>query len=206
MLDTEMGEKEMELVANGTRICIVKSKGCLTLNFFDEKTSSNQSYSLSSEHNQALIEKLHLVDQTEKMDDCFEIEDKELIEDIRMIVEQQGGRYQKICRSANRIFFAAGLFSLANEKAKNEGIPISESLFSLQYKSKADGTHELNYNLQKVDSIYLLGLEKLKKYNADLELSHPFSYAQVTKLPLGEEMQLLLEEFMKNEDSGCCIM
>ncbi len=201
--------REVEAVKEGKLIYLVRSNDQFFLNYLD-KDSVVHTEPITGVQNQSLVEKLtqlHEKNLEKKRNTCL-VEDQELIKNICELVGSLGGNFQKICRTTNRIYYAAGLLLTALEKAKQESLSISESLFRLQFKLKQDNeTYEPNFKkLRKTDSLYLIGLEKLKHFNDELQLTNPVNYSQFTKLIITEEEKILLESFIENEDNGCCIM
>lgn len=205
----ESTKKALKFVKRGEQIYISQSQGKFILNFLgkDDRLCSEP---IDSEQNRELIEKLAFIDKKRieaKEKGCL-IQEKETVKLICDLVIRLGGRGKKICRGLNRIYFIAGLLFTVLEKAKTENLSISEALFNLQYTYKPN---KANYKsnvrmLRKTDRLYHLGLEKLRKFNTDLQLIHPISYLEIAKLNLSEEERLKLKAFIDNESGDCLIM
>lgn len=200
-------KKENLYIKKEKRISIFKNNEIFKISFFDHDSNYKTKTISSKKHPNLFkkINKIYIRNLTFEKNNYY-IKNNKLIQMIFTFVEGHKGKTKKICRQANRIYYAAGLFFTALQISKENNISISESLFRLQYVKESDSTFTLNDNLKKVDRFYLLGLEKLREFNPNLELIHPHNYVQNLKLPSSEEDLLRAEELFKNQSDDCSIM
>ncbi|MBS0625820.1 MAG: hypothetical protein JSS32_07210 [Verrucomicrobia bacterium] len=111
--------------------------------------------------------------------------------------------------TANRIYFLAGLLFEAMEQAEMENRPISDWLFSVQWKRRDDGTYWDQFSKLSVDvRYYRKGLEILQQINPKLEFCTKESYEALCNEPLTDEEQQQFEVFQKNaaDPNECLVM
>lgn len=205
-------EYEEDLVKEGRQILIIKTKDGFNIGYVD-KESKYQSKQISSDHPSLLEElnKIHRGSIENSKTVCY-VENKELVKNICLLVESWGGRNKKICRQANRIYYAAGLFFTALKEAKAQNITIAESLFRLQFKLKEmkeedDHKYEPVFRrLSKMEDIYVIGLQKLREVNSTLQFTTPHSFVQCVQLLISGEDRSQLEAALKNQGDNCSIM
>lgn len=167
-------------VNKGTKIGLIKTKDSFEICFLNKETHEFQKITTSKDTHELLIIQLNEAYKNQTSCYILEIEDKDLNKKIYQLVDQYGGITKKIHRAANRIFYATGVLFTALEQSESNNIPITEALFQMQYRKKADGdAHEPNFvQLRKRDEFYLYGLEKLREINPDLQLITPHSFKE----------------------------
>lgn len=120
---------------------------------------------------------------------------RELMTKIANFVEERGGVARGICKRANRIYYAAGLFFSALEQAKKDQVSVPEVLFKRQFAFTKESTYKGQYRipekienvyrgkykaLLKKDELYYLGLKELQKANPELTFTNPHNYINNT--------------------------
>ncbi len=101
-----------------------------------------------------------------------------VLDKIRSIVENHGGRTRKIWRRPNRIFCVAGLFFTALKNAKRENISLSESLNRFYLREAGDGGsyNDAMRRMLRHDELYWRGLKLLQTINPVLQFTSPQNY------------------------------
>ena len=183
---------ELEAKVKGrTQLLIVQQDEGFEIHFIDEQSRAYKKKLLTKEENSALIAALNqsypgLLKRDSSV--VWPIDDKNLLKKVYDFVCTYGGISQKICRQANRIYYAAGLFFTALKKARKEGLPLCEALFQLQFEKKDDGSFVRKFReLSKMDGLYLLGLKKLRQINPQLNLNTPHDYVACLKRSLAKK-------------------
>ncbi len=201
-LNKEIEEYDVRMVKLGKHILILKSDENFEVCFL-HKEFGYQKKTINIKEIPQLVELSNNFEMGR-----YRVKDYELLKNICELVNVFGGHMQRICKGPNRIFYAAGLLSTALEESKREKIPISEVLFRKQFKLNEDGkTYQPDFNtVHKMENLYWLGLEKLRAFNPNLQFTNPINYVECIKLPISEDEKLELEKFIKNEETGCCIM
>lgn len=188
-------------VDQGSQILIIKKEDGLEAAFLNKESNKYETKKIPEEGNEALISKLKMLDDKEI------IQDKETIQEICHLIDSFNGKTKKINRQANRVYYVVGLLFAALEKSRLEGIPITKSLFSMQFKQKKDlRSYKPKFlKLQRREELYALGLEKLRQINRDLQFITLQNYFEVVNLPITDEERVELEAAIENETGGCCI-
>lgn len=104
---------------------------------------------------------------------------------------------EDIFRRTNNIFYAAGVFFSALEKALTENISLKDALFQIQFiKNGNQNESEMIYNHKVSQNInyYDFGLQKLKAINPDLNFLTPSQFLNLTN----EEKKPLVEKTIQN--------
>jgi len=200
---------EKRAVKEGKQILLLKTEEGFKVGFLN-KSGKYQALVISHEKHESLLLKLNEIHQSnsEKNKSASIIEDNELVKDICELVGSFEGKARKICRQANRICYVTGLLFKALKVAESKNISISDSLFQIQFKFKeGEKTYEPDFKQScRMEELYLIGLEKLKEVNSGLQFITPHNYLECVQLLMSEEEQLTLQEAIKNQDNGCCIM
>lgn len=185
---------ERNQVGSGKRIVFLQKEEGLEVAFIDKDSHEYVQKPLSEKQSQELNAFL----SSSQKEDSY----------IYDLVTSLGGQAKKIRRGANRIYYAVGLLFTALERAKNEGNSVADVLFSLQFKKNiirsgnahTDREYEpIYYYMTRRDHFYLLGLEKLRQVNSNLELMHPKKYVECINSPLTEEEKAFLQDALDKE-------
>lgn len=120
--------------------------------------------------------------------------------EIAALVESYGGKTKRIPHRLNQIFYATGLLMKVLDNAKEQGISVSEALFQLQFKrlNKQSGFTLNAKALQQRDELYFAGLERLKTYNDQLELTTLHTYHRAVQIEISNESNEMLKKAVKN--------
>lgn len=203
----ESSHLEKRAVEEGKQILLLKTKEGFEVGFLN-KSKKYQQMVISQEEHEDLLLKLNEIHQNNRKKSVSIVKDKELIKHIGELVASFEGKARKICRQANRIYYITGLLFTALKVAESENISISESLFQMQFKlKKGMETYQHDFwRSCKIDDFYLIGLEKLKEVNPNLQLTTPHNYSECVKFPISEEEQFMLEEAIKNQYNAHSIL
>lgn len=205
----ESSDSEKRAVEEGKQIFILQTEEGFEVEFLN-KSRKYERRLISQEDHENLLLQLNQINQKNirKNKSVSLIKDKELIRLISELVRSFEGKTRKICRQANRICYVTGLLFTALKIAESKNISVSESLFQMQFKlKKGMETYRPNFEqLCKRDDLYLIGLEKLREVNSNLQLITPHNYLECVQLPISENEQLVLQEAVENQHNGCCIM
>lgn len=186
-------------VINNQAIFLIRQIGKYELRFLDIQTNKIRSEIISSHNNRSLFTKL---------ENNFEgkINNEELRLELYQFIESISGKTKTICHSANRIYYVAGLIWTALNELRVNHTPMAQTLFSLQFKQIDDHRYHMDYASLRNDRFYWLGLEKLRKFKPGLQFTHPRSYRAHIQQPIPAEEIPLLQQFIDNGASDCCIM
>lgn len=158
-----------------------KQKQCaLKVTYLEKKTRKTASMTLSvSEHPEIVREpNLH------KSRVC-------------QIVAEAGGVAKEIDRSANHLFYYAGMLFISLAEQKETGAPLCEILYRRQWTEKSP--KELAFTSLFDETYYEYGLSVLRKYNPSLGFMTPMKYKEARSIMLGPETKALYETYLKNK-------
>ena len=194
-----------QTVIQGKAIQVVKDFDHFKIRYLDHESGEFQKRLLCQEKHSLIIEKLSSLSVRLEyaVDEQIQIQDKELIKELMACVSDFGGRGKKLCRSINRIYYAAGLLFSSLEYSKKQNIPITERLFELQFTlvSADVNTYRPDFlRLRKRDELYWYGLRKMQEINPELKFLSPFDYLHYTDKQIPFEQQSdLLDKFFHQE-------
>lgn len=166
-------------VKKGRDLMILKEQGIFKVGFIHKDSREYQEKDITPPALAGTLEALYQEKLEEGPMTYFSIDDQKLCEEICDLVSSFDGISRKICRSVNRIYYVAGLLFASLEDSQREGIPLSEALFRRQYEIDTDDGQVSFRNLRKIDSLYHLGLERLRAVNPDLRFTTPHEYAKI---------------------------
>ncbi len=122
-----------------------------------------------------------------------------------------GDLKEEIHLKANRIYFLTGFLFTAIEQSALEKKPITDWLFSVQFKKREDGTFKSCFEeLGDTLAYYRKGLEILRTVNPNLEFCTPQLYEacfeEVAEGLLDEEERLQYESYQKHAADVDCVL
>lgn len=186
-------------------ILLQKREQNFELCFINKESRLYQTCLIDANTDKALLEKLHELHQAnlDSNKAACVIKDLQLIEAIHVLVRSYGGITKKICRRANRIYYIVGLLFEALEDSQMTQQSISDCLFTRQYKLATGGERYVNNftHSRKLESLYFLGLKKLREINAQLQFTTPHSYVKCIQLPITFSEGTALQQFIDNQQA-----
>lgn len=124
---------------------------------------------------------------------------KALQDEIHAEVELQGGKIKRVFHEANRIYYIAGLIFTVLERSAQTKSSLSETLYQIQFPNREFKKLEF-----QDDSLYELGLKKLKEINPSLDFISPLTHKDL--VPPTEEERRILDDAIKNQSNDCVLM
>lgn len=181
-------------VKNGTSIILFQKNNQYEVGFLNTVTNRYEQRTIPKEENADLIAHLDKVGTGQVPKEYGSTSIDEHYASVSKIVLSFNGKVNKIRRASNRIYYLTGLLFTALERAKVEKKPITEILFSLQFKQINDRYKPKFRAASRREELYLLGLEKLRTLNPSLSFITPQNYIHCIKLPRSPEQIKLLQE------------
>jgi len=226
-LECVLGNADAKAVAqkqvrSGKQIVVLKTEEGFSIQFLDRSSHRYQSKELSTDNDQELKEKLtqfheHIMSRYQPNPEGMKylyipgethtVTDASLAQSILSFVARHDGIHKKIKRKANAICYAVGTLMKALQQSKEKNVPITEILFKMQFKPKADGTFATCFRERfRQDEIYKIGWEALRQVNPDFTWTSPHQYMAVITPPLSFEEKKELKTRITPNSEDCCVM
>lgn len=188
-------------VKGRSRLLVVKEGATFEIHFIDQQSKEYKKQRLTTEENGPLVAALNQFYKNflnGKSSVVHLIKDEELIKKLNSCVDAYGGIWKKIWRQGNRLSFAVGLYFTAKEKAKAEGLSISEALFQLQFEKEGESYTSKFKQLSKTDEFYILGSQKLQTVNPNFKLLSGRNYLDCLNKKSSQEEEDLIAEAIRD--------